>query len=75
MAPTTQKVWTVAGKTKGFAELSLKEAEVPKVGDYEVLVKLEGASLNYRDLVIPQVSYQAVFSLFFFFTPCRFNQY
>ncbi|KAJ9224831.1 hypothetical protein DTO169C6_2751 [Paecilomyces variotii] len=57
MAPTTQKVWTVAGKTKGFAELSLKEAEVPKVGDYEVLVKLEGASLNYRDLVIPQGKY------------------
>lgn len=66
MAPTTQKVWTVAGKTKGFAELSLKEAEVPKVGDYEVLVKLEGASLNYRDLIIPQVSRRIVCPLFFF---------
>lgn len=49
------KQWVVETKEKDFDGLSLKEAPVPKAGDYEVLVKLHAASLNYRDLIIPKV--------------------
>jgi hypothetical protein len=54
MAPTTQKQWSVKGKENRFDELKFEEGEIPAVGDNDVLVKLHGASLNYRDLVIPQ---------------------
>lgn len=55
MAPTTTVSWKVEGKT-GFDCLKLdRNAEVPKLGDHDVLVKVEAASLNYRDLIIPQV--------------------
>lgn len=53
-APKTAKAWTVQGKN-GFDSLKLNEkASVPEVSDYEVLVKLHAASLNYRDLIIPK---------------------
>jgi NADPH:quinone reductase-like Zn-dependent oxidoreductase len=57
MAPTTQKQWSVKGKENRFDELKFEEAEIPAVGDNDVLVKLHGASLNYRDLIIPQGKY------------------
>ncbi|KAL2001128.1 hypothetical protein VTN02DRAFT_2195 [Thermoascus thermophilus] len=57
MAPSTMKKWTVSGTDRAFDGLSFGEGPVPKVGDYEVLVKLQGASLNYRDLIIPQGMY------------------
>lgn len=39
MAPTTQKSWTVAGKT-GFQDLKFStDAPVPQIGDKDVLVK------------------------------------
>ncbi|KAJ5225241.1 Polyketide synthase enoylreductase [Penicillium chermesinum] len=56
MSPT-MKQWVVQGKDKDFDGLSLQEAPIPKVGEYEVLVKLEAASLNYRDLIIPKGLY------------------
>ncbi|KAK5112630.1 hypothetical protein LTR62_003945 [Meristemomyces frigidus] len=57
MSPTTQKQWTVAGKT-GFDDLKLNEqASVPEIGDKDVLVKFHGASLNYRDLIIAKGMY------------------
>lgn len=57
MAPQTQQQWTVQG-TGSFDNLKLNEkAEVPKIGDNDVLVKFQGASLNYRDLIIAKGSY------------------
>ena len=55
MAPTTTATWKVEGNS-GFDCLKLdKNAQVGKISDHDVLVKIEAASLNYRDLIIPQV--------------------
>lgn len=54
-APQTTQSWTVEGQT-GFDSLKFNESKaVPAVGDSECLVKIQGASLNYRDLIIPMV--------------------
>lgn len=56
MVPSTTKQWTVTGKN-GFDSLSYNEkAEIPQLGDHDVLVNFHYASLNYRDLVIPKVA-------------------
>ncbi|KAI1812215.1 hypothetical protein GGS20DRAFT_578518 [Poronia punctata] len=55
--PTKQKQWIVEGTGKAFETLKCVEAEVPKVGDNDVLVKIRAASLNYRDLIIPRGMY------------------
>ncbi|KAK4236500.1 putative zinc-type alcohol dehydrogenase-like protein yoga [Achaetomium macrosporum] len=55
--PNTQMQWLVQGTGRGFDGLVYQDAPVPKVGDTDVLVKLRGASLNYRDLLIPQGKY------------------
>ncbi|KAL2782562.1 hypothetical protein BJX66DRAFT_177256 [Aspergillus keveii] len=57
MAPSSQKQWTVLNADKDFDGLKYDDAPVPKVGENEVLVKLHGASLNYRDLIIPKGKY------------------
>jgi NADPH:quinone reductase-like Zn-dependent oxidoreductase len=54
MAPSTIKQWVVQNMENDFDGLFYKEAPLPKVGENEVLVKLQGASLNYRDMVIPK---------------------
>jgi NADPH:quinone reductase-like Zn-dependent oxidoreductase len=55
MAPSTTKQWQVTGKD-GFDSLKYDEkAEIPKLGDHDVLVNFHYASLNYRDLIIPKV--------------------
>jgi len=52
--PKQAKSWTVQGK-EGFDSLQLKsDAAISEPSDYEVLVKLYAASLNYRDLTIPK---------------------
>ncbi|KAF2204687.1 alcohol dehydrogenase [Delitschia confertaspora ATCC 74209] len=57
MAPSTIKAWTVEGQN-GFDSLKFNEkAQLPKLGDKDVLVKLHAASLNYRDLIIPKGKY------------------
>ncbi|KAL2039989.1 hypothetical protein N7G274_007392 [Stereocaulon virgatum] len=57
MTPSTTKQWTVTGKT-GFDSLKFDEkAEVPQLGDHDVLVNFHYASLNYRDLIIPKGKY------------------
>ncbi|KAF2026409.1 alcohol dehydrogenase [Setomelanomma holmii] len=57
MAPTTTKQWTVEGQT-GFDALKFNEkAQIPEIGDKDVLVKIQAASLNYRDLIIPKGKY------------------
>ncbi|KAJ3499279.1 hypothetical protein NLG97_g442 [Lecanicillium saksenae] len=55
--PTTVKQWNVVGKDAEFGSLKFSEQLLPALGDSEVLVKLEGASLNYRDLTIAQGTY------------------
>ncbi|KAK3302909.1 alcohol dehydrogenase-like protein [Chaetomium strumarium] len=55
--PTTQKQWLVQGTDKGLDGLVYQDAPVPQVGDTDVLVKLRGASVNYRDLIIPRGHY------------------
>ena len=55
MAPTTTKQWTIQGRN-GFDSLQFNEkADIPKLGENEVLVHFYAASLNYRDLIIPKV--------------------
>ena len=55
MSPSTTKQWTVQGQN-GFDSLKFNEkAEVPQLGENDVLVHFFAASLNYRDLIIPKV--------------------
>ncbi|KAI4257622.1 MAG: hypothetical protein LQ352_001608 [Teloschistes flavicans] len=57
MAPTTTKQWTVVGKD-GFTSLKFDEsAQIPQLGDHDVLVHFHYVSLNYRDLIIPKGKY------------------
>lgn len=57
MAPSTTKQWTVEGKS-GFDSLKFNEkADIPTLGDHDVLVNFHYVSLNYRDLIIPQGKY------------------
>ena len=51
------KQWIVESKDRDFDGLVYQDAHIPKVGESEVLVKLQAASLNYRDLIIPKVQY------------------
>jgi len=53
------KAWQVTGTSKvDFSALQLQESQnVPEVGDHDVLVKFQGASLNYRDLIIAKGMY------------------
>ncbi|KAJ5778181.1 Polyketide synthase enoylreductase [Penicillium odoratum] len=56
MAGTT-KQWVIENKDNDFDGLVCKEVPIPPVGEFEVLVKLNAASLNYRDLIIPKGLY------------------
>lgn len=53
--PKSQKQWLVQGTDKGIDGLVKQDnVPIPEVGENEVLVRLHGASLNYRDLIIPR---------------------
>ncbi|KAI0815546.1 putative alcohol dehydrogenase [Xylaria sp. FL0064] len=54
--PKTTSQWNVAG-ADGPASLKLSEQPLPRLGENQVLVKLKGASLNFRDLVVSQGQY------------------
>ncbi|KAI1750279.1 putative alcohol dehydrogenase [Xylaria castorea] len=54
--PKTTLQWHVAG-TDGLVSLKLSEQPIPELGDNQVLVKLQGASLNFRDLLIVKGQY------------------
>ncbi|KAI0178761.1 zinc-binding dehydrogenase [Hypoxylon sp. FL1284] len=53
--PKTARQWNVTGHDG--SGLKFSEQPVPDIGDDEVLVKLHGASLNYRDLMVPRGQY------------------
>ncbi|TQV94541.1 hypothetical protein V2A60_005579 [Cordyceps javanica] len=57
--PTTTKQWTISSTdgSEGFNALQLSEVDVTPPGDSQVLVKMEAAALNYRDLIIPLGKY------------------
>ncbi|ROW15607.1 hypothetical protein VPNG_02201 [Cytospora leucostoma] len=57
MAPSTMKQWTITSTEKDFEGLEFGDVQVPKVGENDVLVKIKGVSLNYRDLIIPKGQY------------------
>ncbi|KAI0483415.1 putative alcohol dehydrogenase [Xylaria cf. heliscus] len=54
--PKTTSQWNVVG-TDGLASLKRSEQSVPELGDNQVLVKLQAASLNFRDLVVSRGQY------------------
>jgi NADPH:quinone reductase-like Zn-dependent oxidoreductase len=57
--PKTTDAWVAqtADKEKGIrGNLKLeKDKPLPKLGESDVLVQIQAVSLNYRDLIIPQV--------------------
>ena len=55
MAPTTTKQWNIQGKGSFDALKFDEKAQIPNLGDHDVLVHFHAASLNYRDLIIPLV--------------------
>ncbi|KAJ5605576.1 hypothetical protein N7510_008357 [Penicillium lagena] len=54
--PKTTKQWTVVGHD-GLESLKYSEKPIPELGDNQVLVKIQGASINFRDILIPQGKY------------------
>jgi len=54
--PKTSKTWQVV-KPGEFEDMKFADKEIPEVGDSQCLVKLEGAVLNYRDLIIAKGTY------------------
>ncbi|KPM36918.1 hypothetical protein AK830_g9657 [Neonectria ditissima] len=54
--PATTMQWNVVG-LDGLESLKYTERPVPELGDSQVLVKIQGASINFRDLVIPRGEY------------------
>ena len=63
--PTTQKQWVVRRVVENSFDGLVYEpsAPVPTLGDNDVLVKVQGASLNFRDLIIPRVNFPLTPSL------------
>ncbi|KAI0837206.1 zinc-containing alcohol dehydrogenase [Hypoxylon sp. FL0890] len=51
--PKTTRQWNISG-TYGLETLKFTEQPVPQLGDTEVLVKIHGASLNDRDILVAQ---------------------
>lgn len=58
MLPTTTKQWVITdGETSRPTLHFDTEAKIPEVGDYDVLVQIHFAALNYRDISISKVCY------------------
>lgn len=56
MIPSTSAEWRLRGK-KGLDSLEFETTvPMPQLGPSDVLVKLEAASLNYRDVLLTQVN-------------------
>ncbi|KAH8738173.1 hypothetical protein BGZ61DRAFT_526168 [Ilyonectria robusta] len=54
--PTTVRQWNTTDQA-GFDSLKVSEQPLGELGDTQVLVKIQGASLNYRDLIIAMGQY------------------
>jgi hypothetical protein len=55
--PTTTRAWSIREiRSDSFDGIVLQgNVPLPKLGERDVLVKIEAVSLNYRDLAIPRV--------------------
>lgn len=62
MASIQTKQWVVETATASYEGLKLKEAQLPELGDHDILVEMKSVSLNYRDVMISNVSTQACHS-------------
>ena len=58
-----QRVLRNAGTFDG---LKLESAHVPQISDFDVLVKIHAASLNYRDLMIAKVQLSPLYVCSYF---------
>lgn len=56
MAPNQTKRWVVETATASYEGLKLKEAQLPELGDHDVLVEMKSVSLNYRDVMVSNVN-------------------
>ncbi|KAF4775112.1 hypothetical protein HER10_EVM0006605 [Colletotrichum scovillei] len=54
--PEISRQWKVIGEN-GLDSLQFSDEKSPEVGDSQVLVKIQGATLNYRDLTITKGTY------------------
>ncbi|KAE9380804.1 putative alcohol dehydrogenase [Stipitochalara longipes BDJ] len=52
----TAKQWNVTG-FEGPESLVFSEQPVPDIGDTQVLVKIQGAAINFRDILVPEGKY------------------
>lgn len=50
--PATNTAWTIPLNASKVSDLTKQTREIPTPGPNQVLVKLTGASLNYRDFLI-----------------------
>ncbi|KAK9234523.1 zinc-type alcohol dehydrogenase [Lipomyces kononenkoae] len=57
MAASKTMQWSVDSTDDAFKGMTYAEAPIPSVGEYEVLVKFQAASLNFRDLMIAKGTY------------------
>ena len=56
--PKTTDAWVIqsASSNNGWENLKLeKDQPIPELGEHDCLVQIQAVSLNYRDLIIPQV--------------------
>ncbi|KAI5780426.1 zinc-binding oxidoreductase [Geopyxis carbonaria] len=49
--------WVITTATGGFESVKLQTVPIPELGEYDVLVEMKAATLNFRDLIIPQGLY------------------
>ncbi|EGR45145.1 uncharacterized protein TRIREDRAFT_23292 [Trichoderma reesei QM6a] len=63
--PTTTRAWSIREiRSDSFDGIVLQgNVPLPKLGERDVLVKIEAVSLNYRDLAIPRGLYPFVINL------------
>jgi hypothetical protein len=57
--PASQKKWILSGTKRGMDEWKLSEGPIPQVTSRGVLVRMVAAALNYREILIPDVSDEA----------------
>lgn len=58
MSSSTSQQWIVHTQNENdFDGLELKKVDIPKPGDYEVLLKIYAVSLNFRDVMISTGTY------------------
>lgn len=55
--PTKARQWVVHSIDNGIDSLTLEEAPLPTLGQFDVLVRIHALSLNYRDILLAKGKY------------------